>query len=115
MSIRDDYVELCIEYGYNGNTSDNGDWGDQYEVNHSDDHFASPVDIETEPIVLIERSRYGQVWITLHSTLDDACQANTNQEYAEDWQYPTIIDLRDGQHYEVEYRAIAVAIRKEPA
>lgn len=108
--LRDAYVDLCIDLGYAGNTGPNGDWGDQYEVNHSDDHFANPCDIQTEPIVMIERSRYGQVWVTLHATIEDACKANSNQEYAEDWQYPEIIDLETGQHYAVEYRAVAVEV-----
>lgn len=109
--IREAYVDLCVELGFDGNTSNNGDWGDQYPG--GDDHFDSPVDIANEPIALVERSRYGQVWVTLHSSLDDACRANTNQEYAEDWTFPDIIDLRTGDHYEVEYRAVAVKVPRE--
>ena len=102
------YVQMAVvDYGYNGNVGPNGDWGDQGE-----DHFASPVDIDTEPIMLIEYSKYGQTWITLHPTLQAACDANVNQEYADDWQYPTIYDVAHDVWYEVEYLARAVPIKE---
>jgi len=105
--MTNEYINLCVDHGHNGNTDPNGDWGDQ-----KDDHFDNPVDLDDEPIVLIEHSKYGQVWITLHSTLQAACNANVNQEYADDWLYPTIVDIRNGRHYEVEYGARAVPIKE---
>ena len=105
----DAYIDLCVDNGFDGNTGPNGDWGDCGDS----DHFANPVDIVDEPIVLIEHSQYGQVWITLHSTLEAACKANTDQEYAQDWTFPTIVDIAHDRHYEVEYRQMAVPIRTE--
>lgn len=100
------YIDLCVDHGYDGNA-----WGDQ-NTTIATNHFDNPVDLDDKPIVLIEHSKYGQVWITLHPTLETACNANVNQEYADDWLYPTIVDIRTGRHYEVEYRAVAVPIKE---
>lgn len=105
QTMAEAYADLCVDNGYEGNTGPNGDWGDQ-----GSSFYQNPVDIEHEPIVLIETSPYGQVWITLHRTLADACRANTHQEYAEDWMFPKLYDLRRDKWYEVEYRATAVPV-----
>jgi hypothetical protein len=112
------YVRLCHELDWSGDIRDPKAWGDMYEVNGTDDHFDNPRCIEGYPsdvgrFMLCERSRYGQKWVTLFDSIDEAAAANVNQEYAEDWFDAIIVDLATGAQFDIEYRAVAIPRPRE--
>lgn len=84
-----------------------GMWGD-VDVPGNTDHVDDPRDASPcdYPFVLIERSHYGQTWITLWSSADEAVLYHEGQEYAEDWRVDRLVDLRT----ETEYRLSAVPV-----
>jgi hypothetical protein len=83
-----------------------GVWGD-LDYPSNTDHVADPRDADAdETFVLVERSHYGQTWITLWDSADAAAQYHEGQEYAEDWRLDRLVDLRT----ETEYRLSAVPI-----
>ena len=49
---------------------------------------------------LVETSSYGQTYVTLHQSADDAVRAHYSQESAEDWTLRSIIDVWTGDEYE---------------
>jgi len=62
------------------------------------------------PFLMVEKNRKSEppYWLTMHRTADDAVDAHVNQEYAEDWELETLVDLRTGDTYDLEVRARAV-------
>jgi hypothetical protein len=48
---------------------------------------------------LVERSKYGQTWVTLHATPQDAADYHDGQEYVEDWGDYELFDLDTGDSY----------------
>ena len=105
------YVRLCQDLGFRGDIRDRNAWGDQLP----NDLFQDAADICGYPsdigrFALVEHSRYSQIWVTLHNSLDEAAEQNVKQEYAEDWIGATITDLACGVVYDVELRGVAVPI-----
>jgi hypothetical protein len=85
-----------------------GTWGD-LDYPRNTDHVEDPHDLNPceNPFVLVERSHYGQTWITLWSSADEAVQYHESQEYAEDWRVDRLVDLRT----DTEYRLSAVPVQ----
>jgi hypothetical protein len=100
------YVQLVNSEIYHRSP---GQWGD-IDYPGNTDHADDPRDIrggvEALPFALVERSSYGQTWITLHETADDAVSYHEGQEYAEDWRVDDLIDICNGQHYRLSARAV---------
>ena len=65
--------------------------------------------IDGAPFALVETSEYGQTWITLHTDPHVAVRYHTEQEAAEDWTLRRLVDLRNGDEYELGYTARRVA------
>lgn len=110
------YWRLVNEYDYPGGLRDG--WGEDRERGRNN-HYADIAEIEGYPSdtgrwVLIENSRYGQVWITLWNSPDEACSHHAGQEYAEDWTDAMLYDLSNGDWYAVEMRAVAKRIERGP-
>lgn len=70
-----------------------------------------PFDMDT-PFVLVETSTYGQTWITLHKTAQDAADAHVGQEYQEDWNVELLKNFRTGEEFDVVLSARAVPSQK---
>lgn len=107
------YIRLCMDLGWCGGAPrDERSWGDTAEGSH----YESPRKISyptTGRFMLVERGRYGKTWVTLHDGARAAGEANVNQEYAEDWTDAEVIDLANGQHYQIEHRPVLVPLRSE--
>jgi hypothetical protein len=84
-----------------------GEWGD-IDTDGRNDHVDDPreVDIVARPFVFVETSHYGQTWITLWSDPDEAVDYHANQEYAEDWRFDRLVDLRDLSEYSLAAKAV---------
>lgn len=76
----------------------------------SDNHAPALCELQDGAFfVLVEYNvRSPQHWITLHADPNDAVSMHFAQEYAEEWMIETLMDLRDGQLYDIEYRAVAI-------
>jgi hypothetical protein len=98
------YRSLCDDWGW-----DIDEWGDQ-----GSNHFDDPDGIIFKMVVLIETSRYDQIWITLHETAQAAAIAHDWQEYSDDWSCRDILDLRTGTQYEIRPQAVEVASELTP-
>lgn len=98
------YIELCYEHG-----KPVGKWGETWS--EGDNYSRPDGDILTTPYALVETSRYGQVWITLHASPDAAAEAHVRQEYVEDWEVHICTGLILGDAYSIEYKPIVRKVR----
>lgn len=64
-------------------------------------HYDRTGSILAKPYMLVERHRNYGIWITRWEDLDKAGNYHTNQEYAEDWAFEALIDLRTDARYEL--------------
>lgn len=60
--------------------------------------------------LMVETSRFGQEWITMFDSPDNAVRAHFHQEYREDWTLEVIVDLVTGQLYDIEPTAVAIRV-----
>lgn len=74
------------------------DAGFEYIKGDYDNLFANPY-------VLIETSHYGQTYVTLHASADEAIEYHVNQESAEDWRIDRLVDVRDMTEYRMSAKA----------
>lgn len=83
-----------------------GEWGEIERGNNDNVESPRDTDLIAHPFVLVETSRYGQTWITLHADADAAVDYHVNQEYADDWTIQRITDLRDLTEYRLTAKAV---------
>jgi hypothetical protein len=56
-----------------------------------------------EQYVLIENGLFEPIWVTCHHTPADAAAYHLGQEYLEDWNVHSLIDLDTGQRFDATH------------
>lgn len=98
------WARQYIEY-----RNENVGWFGQWDDVDPNDHIDRPddlADLAARPFVMRESSRYGQTWITLWPSPEEAAAYHFGQEYAEDWEIDELFDLRNGDRFHVDVKPI---------